>query len=89
MHKKGFSSLTDKYINIHIEEVKTIQKNKKPIEERTKDLGEKITSLGCLLTVVLTVPIILTVLLGPLGLFISAGVVGLFVIGKINQKKEK
>ncbi len=54
-------------------------------EERAKkveEAGQKMQAWGCLLTVLITVPIILTIFFGPAGLGIGALIAILFLIGK-------
>lgn len=52
-----------------------------------KKTGEKMQTLGCLLTLVVTIPLLLTVFLGPVGLIIGAVIAILVVIGHLVNKK--
>ncbi|HZK00928.1 MAG TPA: hypothetical protein VFC79_13005 [Tissierellaceae bacterium] len=54
-------------------------------EERAKkveEAGQKMQAWGCLLTVLITVPVILTIFFGPIGLGIGALIAVLFLIGR-------
>lgn len=53
---------------------------------KMEELGNNMQSLGCLLTVLLTIPIVLTIILGPLGLGISIVVIILFLMGRGSKK---
>jgi len=46
--------------------------------KKIEDVGKKLQDLGCLLTVIITIPILLTVFLGPLGFVIGAVI---FIVG--------
>lgn len=56
--------------------------NEKTTQEKTEELSNKMQDIGCLLTIVLTIPIVLTILLGPFGLGISIVLIVLYFIGK-------
>jgi len=57
-------------------------KEEKDMQEKTKELGEKIQSLGCLLTVLFTIPLILTIFLGIPGSIIGFILIVFFFIAK-------
>lgn len=59
--------------------------NKNKWEERAKkaeEFGQKAQAMGCLLTILLTIPIVLTIFLGPLGLGIGVVIAILFLISR-------
>ena len=65
------------------------QANKEKWEKRGEDMkekGEKMKSLGCMLTILLTIPLGLTIFFGVPGLIISAGIVVIYLIGRKKQK---
>lgn len=53
--------------------------------EKMQETGEKMQRLGCLLTVLLTIPIVLTIFLGPLGLGLGIIIAILFLAGSKNR----
>lgn len=58
--------------------------------EQMQKIGKKVQRIGCLLTVLITIPILLTVFLGPLGLVIGIivfiwGIVAAFKKPKIKE----
>ena len=55
--------------------------------DKIKQAGEKMQRIGCALTLMITIPLILTIFLGPLGLVIGGiiffiGLAGMFKSGK-------
>lgn len=60
-------------------------KEEKDLQQKTKELGEKMQKWGCALTVLITIPIVLIAFLGPAGLVISGIIVVLYLFGR---KKE-
>lgn len=63
------------------------EKNK--VEEAGKkieDFGKKTQQLGCLLTVLITIPILLTVFLGIPGLIIGSIIAILGIVGQFKKK---
>ena len=61
----------------------------KDLQQKTKEFGEKLQSIGCLLTVLLTIPIILTIVMGVPGLIISIIIIVAYLYGNKKQKDEK
>jgi len=59
----------------------------KDLQEKTEEIGKKLRKWGCALTIFLTIPIILFVFLGPLGLIISGGIIVLYLIGRNKDNK--
>lgn len=58
------------------------------IGEKMQNAGKNMQKWGCLLTLLITVPIILTISLGPLGIGISAVLIILVIASKFSKKKE-
>lgn len=56
--------------------------------ENMKKTGKKMEKLGCLLTLVITIPIILTVIMGPWGTAIGVIIAILAVVGAVKGNKE-
>lgn len=54
--------------------------------KKMQETGKKMKGLGCLLTILITVPIILTLFLGPIGLVLG-GII--FVVGLVGAFKSK
>jgi len=54
----------------------------KDFQEKTEELGKNLQSWGCALTIFLTIPIILFVFLGPIGLIISGAIIVLYLFGR-------
>jgi len=54
----------------------------KKIEQASKKMGH----IGCLLTLIFTVPIVLTVFLGPIGLILGIVIAVLGVVGILSRK---
>ncbi len=59
------------------------------MSKKVQDTGKKIQGVGCLLSAVITLPILGLVLLGPVGLVLGSVVGGLIVAGMVKQAKEK
>lgn len=55
------------------------------MEDKFKKAGNKMQAIGCLLTIVLTIPIILTFIFGPTGLVIGL-VIGLIAFLVMKKK---
>lgn len=64
------------------EKEKTSQEKAEELSNKMQNAGKKMQKLGCLLTIVITVPLVLTVFLGPIGLGISVVLIVLYFIGK-------
>ena len=64
-----------------------MSKNKdvEELQKKTQDLADKMQKWGCALTVLITIPLLLTAFLGPFGLVISGVIVILYLFGR---KKE-
>lgn len=60
-------------------------------EERSKkmkDTGEKMESLGCLLTILITIPLALIIFIGPVAGIIAGGIIAaLYIAGRKANKK--
>ncbi len=54
------------------------------MSDKLREAGEKMQAIGCLLTLLITVPVILTIFLGPLGLGISVAII---LIWFLTRKK--
>lgn len=54
--------------------------------KKLETTGAKIQGLGCLLTILITIPILLTVFLGPLGLGIGIVIAILGLVGHLKKK---
>ena len=57
-------------------------------EKKLEETGKKLQKIGCLLTVAITVPIVLTVLLGVPGLIIGI-IIAVVAVASMLGKKEK
>ncbi|WP_350343163.1 hypothetical protein PRVXT_002446 [Proteinivorax tanatarense] len=54
------------------------------IGEKLQNAGDKMNNCGCLMTVVITIPVILFLFLGPLGLLIALLIIVAYIAG--NKK---
>ena len=65
----------------------------KDFQEKTEELGKNLQSWGCALTIFLTIPIILFIFLGPIGLIISGAIIVLYLFSRnknnSSEKKQK
>ena len=61
-------------------------KEEKDMQQKTRELGEKMQSLGCSLTVLFTIPLVATIFLGVPGLIISLFVIIFFFVAKKKQE---
>jgi hypothetical protein len=59
-----------------------VKENSNNTADKLKNAGEKMQSVGCLLTILITVPIALTLFLGPLGLGISIIIIVIWFASK-------
>lgn len=62
-----------------------MNENQDKWEERAKkveEAGQRMQAWGCLLTILLTIPIVLTVIWGPVGLGIGVLIAILYLIGR-------
>jgi len=57
-------------------------------EDKIKQVGTKMQKLGCFLTLVLTIPIVLTLFLGVPGLIIGGIIAIIAIISFLSQKKK-
>jgi hypothetical protein len=58
-------------------------------EKKLEEVGEKLQKIGCLLTLMFTVPIVLTLFFGIPGLIIGIIIAIIGIAGVLGKKKEK
>lgn len=56
--------------------------------QKMENLGQNMQQLGCLLTMIITIPLLLIIFLGPVGVVISIVIVALGVGGYANKRKQ-
>jgi len=59
------------------------------IEKKIDETGKKLQNIGCFLTLILTVPIVLTFILGVPGLIIGSIIALIAILGALAKKEKK
>ncbi len=59
------------------------------MSDKMKETGKKVQAMGCLLSAVITIPIIGLVVGGPFGLIVGLLLGGMIVMGMVKQAKDK
>ncbi|MGM0609408.1 MAG: HIRAN domain-containing protein [Candidatus Muiribacteriota bacterium] len=76
----------DKSINVNdikkIDKEKTSQEKTEELQDKMQNAGQKMQKVGCLLTMLLTIPIVLTLFFGPFGFGLSIILIVLYFISK-------